>query len=172
MSGVLRRLRAGYGAGPLHLLSVVACLAFTAFLVPRVAAPGVTLDLLLWFGGALVLHDLVLFPLYTLADRGATTLSRATPAPVPWLNHVRVPALLSGLLLLLWFPLVLRVTAERYESLTGLSVEPFRGRWLAVTAVLFAGSGLLYAVRVGRAVRAGQAAGSGAEQPARPGAEP
>ena len=53
-----------------------------------------------------------------------------------WINYLRVPAALSGLLLLVWFPLILRLRT-RYHASTTLSASPFLWHWLAVTGVLF-----------------------------------
>ena len=147
----MSRFRALYGAGPLHLVAVLACFAFVLLLLPRIAAPDVTVPMAVWFVGALLLHDLVLYPAYATVDRAAVLGSRAARARVPWLNHVRVPALLSGLLLLLWFPLVLAPGAATYESALGLPLEGYGLRWLAVTAVLFLGSALVYGLRWRRA---------------------
>lgn len=109
-----------------------------------------------WFVGSAVVHDLVLFPLYAGADAALVTLLRrrpalATLAGVPWLNHLRVPAVVSGVLLLVWSPLILRVSAPTYLDASGLSPQPFLARWLAVTAVLFAMSAVALAVRVAKA---------------------
>lgn len=109
-----------------------------------------------WFVGSAVVHDLVLFPLYAGADVALVTLLRrrptlATLAGVPWLNHLRVPAVVSGVLLLVWSPLILRVSAPTYLDASGLSPQPFLARWLAVTAVLFAMSAVALAVRVAKA---------------------
>lgn len=109
-----------------------------------------------WFVGSAVVHDLVLFPLYAAADAALVTLLRrrpalATVAGVPWLNHVRVPAVVSGVLLLVWSPLILRLSAPTYLDASGLSPQPFLARWLAVTAVLFTMSAVALAMRVAKA---------------------
>ena len=93
------------------------------------------LTILGWFVGSVVLHDLVLFPLYTAADR----LAQRLPFDV---NVVRVPALLSGLLFLLWFPLILGRAPALYESITGVEQPDYLTRWLLVTAGLFTASAL------------------------------
>ena len=67
--------------------------------------------------------------------------------------YVRVPAALSGLLLLVWFPLIGGTVDRRYRSATGLSADGFLVRWLLISAVLFGGSALLLAVRVRRATK-------------------
>ena len=51
-------------------------------------------------------------PLYTLADRSAAAVFRHIPPKLPtvqWINYLRVPVVLSGLLLLIWFPLIFRL---------------------------------------------------------------
>ncbi|MYX97595.1 hypothetical protein GT045_22965 [Streptomyces sp. SID486] len=144
-----------YGSGPLHLLALLASFALTGYAVVRLFDTQ-PLRVAVWFVGAAVLHDLVLLPLYSLADLPARSVlrHRATGGPaVPWINHLRVPAFLSGLLLLVWFPLVLRL-ASPYTRDTGLSDDVYLGRWLAITGVLFAGSAVLFALRLRRVRRA------------------
>lgn len=139
-------MRRRYGAGPLHLLVMVGCFALAAYAGLRLldARP---VAVAVWFAAAVVAHDLVLFPLYTQADRSARAVLRRRPAPVQWINHLRVPALLSGLLLLVWFPLVFRLSGF-YTAVTALPADVYLGRWLLVTGVLFTGSALALAVRL------------------------
>lgn len=102
----------------------------------------------LWFVGAALVHDLVLLPLYAAADRALVTVTAGRAA---WVNHVRVPAALSGLLLLVWFPLISGRVSQRYAAVTALSADGFAARWLLITAALFGGSAVLFAVQIGRA---------------------
>jgi hypothetical protein len=67
--------------------------------------------------------------------------------------YVRVPATLSGLLLLVWFPLISGRGADHYESTTGLSADGFLTRWLLITALLFGVSALLLVLRLRRAAK-------------------
>lgn len=106
----------------------------------------------LWLVGAALLHDLVLLPLYTLADRAVVRGLGAAGRREGTL-YVRVPAALSGLLLLVWFPLISGMTDRRYRSATGLSTDGFLARWLLISAVLFGGSALLWGLRVRRATK-------------------
>lgn len=106
----------------------------------------------LWFVGAALLHDLVLVPLYAVADR-AVIRGLDSAGRRAWTPYVRVPAVLSGLLLLVWFPLISGMVADRYRSATGLSSDGFLGRWLLITAVLFGGSALLLVLRLRRATK-------------------
>jgi len=107
-----------------------------------------------WFGGAIVAHDLVLFPLYSLLGLIAYG-ALARPAPddrlrVAALNHLRVPALLSGLLLLVWLPLVAGLGDATFARATGLDNGIYLQRWLLLSGVLFTGSALLLALRLRR----------------------
>ncbi|MGW3206402.1 hypothetical protein [Streptomyces sp. NPDC001135] len=140
-----------YGSGPLHLLVLIASFALTGYATVRLFAVQPQ-EVAIWFVGAAVLHDLILLPLYSLAD--LSTLSvlrhRAVDGPmVPWINYLRVPAFLSCLLLLVWFPLVFRLAAP-YPGDTGLPDSVYVSRWLAITGVLFAGSAVAFAVRLRR----------------------
>lgn len=140
----MRRFRALYGSGPLHLLALLASLTISGYAASRLAQLGTRWDILLWFVGAVALHDLVLFPLYSGLDRlaGGGRLGGGV-------NYVRVPVLLS-LLLLLFLPLILTLAPGTYESATGLEPEPYLRRWLAVSAALFLAAGLAYALRARR----------------------
>ncbi|MEW2299720.1 hypothetical protein AB0958_07035 [Streptomyces sp. NPDC006655] len=158
-----------YGSGPLHLLVLIASFALTGYAMVRLFAVQ-PWEVAIWFVGAAVLHDLILLPLYALADLSALSVLRhradAADGPtVRWINHLRVPAFLSGLLLLVWFPLVLRL-AEPYPGDTGLSDSVYLGRWLAITGVLFAASAVAFAARLRRMRRPGDDA---SRPPAGPG---
>jgi hypothetical protein len=66
---------------------------------------------------------------------------------VPWINYVRVPAALSGLLLLIWFPLIFRLPPS-FQATTTLSEDPYVWHWLAVTGALFLLSAVAFALRL------------------------
>jgi hypothetical protein len=147
----MRRLLRWYGAGPLHLLSLVACFALAGYAAAQLV-PSRPLGVAVWFLGAVIGHDLLLVPLYSLADRSAVAVFRHRDPGLPtvaWINYVRVPAALSGLLLLLWFPLILRLTTA-YHASTTLSPNPYLWHWLAVTGALFLLSAVAFAVRLRR----------------------
>ena len=139
-------MRYRYGSGPLHLVLVLASFALAGAAALQVAPDPLRLRYLAWFLGAVLLHDLVLFPLYASLDRAAT--AAVGPGAV---NHLRVPALLSGLLLLLFAPVVLQRSEPAFGTASGLTQDVYLGRWLALTGVLFLGSAVLYAVRRRRA---------------------
>ncbi len=137
-----RGLRGRYGASPLHLLVHVAVLAAVLAVVLRVADARDVGNALLWFALAVVVHDVLLLPAYSALDRLA-----ARAAPGPAVNHLRVPAALSGLLLLVFFPLVLGCSDAGFTRVAG---EPPGDRlvpWLLVTAALFAASAAHWLLR-------------------------
>ena len=142
-----------YGASWQHLAVLLACFALTGYAASRLLGdPSSLLSITLWFVGAAVVWDLVLGPALALSDRGVRRLLPRVAGVSP-LNFVRFPALLSLLLLGLFAPLVLQRTEQRYRAKTDLAQDPYLERWLAVTAVLFAVSALVYGLRVLRARR-------------------
>jgi hypothetical protein len=152
----MRRLTRWYGAHPLHLLVLLGCFALAGYAASRLLA-SMPWRVAAWFLGAVIAHDLVLLPLYSLADRSALSVFQhrlpRLPA-VPWINYLRVPAALSLLLFLVWFPMILRLSGPYYRLSTGLSPDPFLWHWLAVTGALFLLSALALAVRLrGNAAR-------------------
>ncbi len=145
----MNRFRALYGAGPGHLLLMLACTAVAAY--AAVSDPPAALRTALWFGGAVVVHDLVLFPLYALADRGLIALARRGRGRVSVLGHLRVPLTLSGLLLLIFLPVITRHSAAAYRDASGLDQEPYLVRWLLLSGLFFVVSAGCYVVRRRRA---------------------
>src|SRR5271167_2694823 len=126
----MRRQLRWYGASPLHLLALLACFGLAGYAAARLVSSH-PVAVVVWFLGAVIGHDLLLMPLYSLADRSALAAirHRAPRLPaVPWINYLRVPAGLSGLLLLVWFPLILRLHTD-YQASTTLSPDPFLWHW-------------------------------------------
>ena len=162
----MRRQLRWYGASPLHLLALLACFGLAGYAAARLVSSH-PVAVVVWFLGAVIGHDLLLMPLYSLADRSAMAAVRhrepQLPA-TPWINYVRVPAALSGLLLLVWFPLILRLQSP-YHASTTLSADPYVWHWLAVTGALFLLSAVAFAVRLRRQSRT-------APPPERPAAAP
>jgi len=151
----VRRITRWYGANPLHLLTLLACFALAGYAAAQLVSSR-PVGVAVWFIAAVIGHDLVLMPLYSIAYRSvlAAVRHRAPDLPaVPWINYLRVPAGLSALLLLVWFPLILRLTS-RYQQSTTLSPDPFLWHWLAVTGALFLLSAAAYALRLRAAHRA------------------
>ena len=154
--------RRGYGGGPLHLIASVASFAVAGYAVLRITELPATESVLVWFVAAILVHDLVFFPLYTLLDwvangrtlawLGSSRRKKSTEPswfPAGSVNYLRVPAVISGLLLIVFSPLILGFTT-RYTRSTTLAVQPFLGRWLVLTGIMFAASGIMLALRIRR----------------------
>ncbi len=163
MRTALDRFRTVYGSNPLHLLTLIAGFALFGYVLATVKP--VTLwnpdtwwqSILVWFAAAIVAHDLVLFPLYALADRILVATSRIRPrskVSIPALNYIRVPALGAALTLLVFLPGIIEQGAFTYQAATGLSQEPFLGRWLLLSAGMFGVSAVVYGVRLALSRRA------------------
>lgn len=155
MRSALRRVRDTYGSHPLHLILLLACFALAAYTVLLLASGTSRLGwMAVWFLCALLGHDLVLFPVYAVADRLLGTRSRAPRAMVPVRNYVRMPLLASGLLFLLFLPGIIQQGEGAYHAATGQFQDPFLARYLLCVAALFVISALVYATRVALARRA------------------
>ena len=90
----MRRLLRWYGANPLHLLALLGSFALAGYAAVQLVSPR-PLAVAVWFAGAVVGHDLLLLPLYSLADRSviAAIRHRAPRLPtIAWVNYLRVPA--------------------------------------------------------------------------------
>lgn len=138
-----RPFRDRYGAGARHLLLMLICFAVTGWVVVRLATQASAGLMAIWFVGAVIVHDLVLFPVYSTADRA---LQAGVPT-VRALNHIRVPALAAGLLFLVYLPDILGLDTATYRRATGLDRYPYLGRWLALTGAMFLISAVWYALR-------------------------
>ncbi len=89
VAGQVRRasgwVRRWYGANPLHLLALLAAFALAGYAVHAVMAAGQWTGFAVWFAVAIIGHDLLLFPLYSLADLSLRHL-------LPGGSHGRLPA--------------------------------------------------------------------------------
>jgi hypothetical protein len=160
MAVFVARLRKFYGSHPLHLLTMAAGFALAGYIM-FTFKPATLWDpqawwqsIAVWLAAAIVLHDLALFPLYTLADRLLGIATRRRPRRprgqlrVPARNYLRIPALGSGLALLMFFPGIIQQGSATYLAATGQTQQPFLSRWLLLTAAMFTVSALLYAIRL------------------------
>lgn len=159
----------GYGSDPLHLLGMIAAWALAGYVVVVLGPHALWNNTVwwqsigVWFIGAVVAHDLILFPLYALADRsitgalGVRRKRRARTAPEPPavspLNYLRVPTMATGLSFLLFFPGIIGQGHSSYIAATGQDQQPFLGRWLLLVAGMYGVSAFAYAVRLAIAGR-------------------
>jgi hypothetical protein len=187
---MLRAWRYLYGENPLHLLAMLGCFALVGYVVSFVYEDPSVPALLIWFVGAVIAHDLVLYPLYALADQPLVVARWARrrgddrrPPRVPAINHVRAPVLGSLVLGLIYLPTITRHGEDALRFTSGLDAAGIFRHWLLITAALFLGSAVVYAVRLGVAARRGDARGQrdeavpaaappGAEEAELPQAEP
>ena len=158
MRKALTRISAIYGAHPLHLLTMLAGFALLGYTwSPAPAA--------LW-NPALVAVDAGLVrrrrrrprpgALPALRARRPLGLALLRPrrqagspgAAGAAANYIRVPALGSGLTLLMFLPGIIEQGAPAYAAATGQTQQPFLGRWLLLTAALFAVSAVVYTLRL------------------------
>jgi hypothetical protein len=157
MRSALARFRDVYGSRPLHLLTVIAGFALLGYVVITVKPAALWnthtwwQSIAVWFAAAIIAHDFVLFPIYALADRilviGSRFQGRIRPR-VPVLNYLRVPAMAAALTLLVFLPGIIEQGGPTFRAATGLTQEPYLGRWLLLTAAMFAVSAACYAGRL------------------------
>ncbi|MDG4830687.1 hypothetical protein O7627_15440 [Solwaraspora sp. WMMD1047] len=155
-AGVAHRFRVAYGAPLWHLPLLAGCCTVAGWVALRLAGEATAGRMLGWFVAAVVVHDLVVFPIYAAADRAllaaASRIGRPAAGAVRLaaVNHIRVPALGSALLLLVYLPGILRLGGDTFTAATGLTQQPYLVRWLLITAAMFAVSGLWFAARLRR----------------------
>ena len=96
------RARRRYGAHPLHLLTLLASFALVGYVISLLGVHSLWNDrvwwqsIIVWFLGAIVLHDLVLFPFYALADRSVGAGWRAVTGRAPQVAPRSRPATTCG----------------------------------------------------------------------------
>ena len=135
-----------YGASPLHLLGHLLLFGVAAFALDQIFSGGQVLQLLEWYLGFALASDLVLIPLYSAVGRVVIRAPRAV-------NHIRVPAVISGLLLLVYAPLILGLSDRTYFFYSGHHVSGYLRNWLLISACLFLISGFVYLARLRRTGR-------------------
>lgn len=164
MGALLTRFAAFYGSNPLHLLGTITAWALAGYAVILLGPQALWntkawwQSIGVWFLTAIIAHDLVLFPLYALADRSVTAALSAirdrrrrpgTTAPrLSPLNYLRVPSLAAGISLVMFFPGIIQQGAASYAAATGQNQQPFLGRWLLLVAAVYGLSALAYAARL------------------------
>jgi hypothetical protein len=139
---VSARWHARYGASPVHLLAHLVLLPLVAWALLGMVDVTAAVNTVAWLVAAVILHDFVLLPAYATLDR----IARRSLAGA--INHVRVPAGISLLLALVYFPVISGHGAAVFHGVSGLRLEGYLQRWLLVTAALFALSALLYGARL------------------------
>ena len=135
-------MRARYGASPVHLLSHLILLPLIGWALLTVLDFRAASNVALWLVAAVVVHDFIVLPLYSAADRAGRL---ALPGTL--INYVRVPAGLSVLVLVVFWSTIRGKGDGTYTRVSGLEWDGYGTRWLLVTAALFALSAAVYFVR-------------------------
>lgn len=151
---MLARYRAFYGSHPVHLLLMLAGFALVGYIVVTIKPQ--TLwnshvwwqSIAVWFAAAIIGHDLILFPIYALADRLLAIPVTRRQSRVPATNYIRVPAMASALTFLIFLPGIIKQGAVTFHAATGQTQDVFLGRWLLLVAAMFLISALFYAIRL------------------------
>ncbi|GHF13282.1 hypothetical protein GCM10014715_81030 [Streptomyces spiralis] len=142
-----------YGEPWWHLVALLASFALCGYALAQLLA-GDWWGVVQWAVGAAVIHDLVAVPLYGSADwllhRAVRAGRPRSPRRIAVVNHIRIPAFVSLILLLVYWPLISMDSSAQFRTATLLDPGVFRSRWLAVTGVLFGLSGLHLAFRLWR----------------------
>jgi hypothetical protein len=137
-----------YGSHPLHLIGHLIVFFVAGWAIDQIVGGGIVVNWVAWFIGAALLHDLVLLPFYSVLDR---LLGRVAPAGgltrLSAVNYVRVPVVISGILLLVYFPLILGASSRNYRNDTGHSLSGYTRNWLLITAGVCVASAVVYVVR-------------------------
>jgi hypothetical protein len=152
-----------YGERLFHLIVVLGALALGAYAISMLGVQNLFnptvwwQSIAVWFVVAVIGHDLILFPLYALADRLLPRRRRAPkdrdgapqrpPRHVPVTNYLRMPTLAAGLLLVMFLPGIIEQGAPTYQAATGQTQAPYLSRWLLLTAAFYLASALCYAVK-------------------------
>ena len=144
-----------YGESVLHLIVLLGALALVAYAISVLGVKNLFnptvwwQSIAVWFAVAVIGHDLILFPLYALAERllpkaRARRGRPVNPRRVPLTNYLRIPTLAAGLTFLLFFPGIIQQGAFTYHAATGLTQAPFLDRWLLLTAGFYLVSAVCY----------------------------
>ncbi|MGI8613423.1 MAG: hypothetical protein ACR2KL_05690 [Nocardioidaceae bacterium] len=166
-----RSFRSRYGAGPGHLALMLGCFLLVGYVVWHAASAPLPLRMAIWFAGAVIAHDFMLFPAYTVVDRGLARLATRRrgaegSAGVAVINYVRTPLLLSALLLLVFGSVIIGAGEATYTRASGLLFASYLLWWAIVSVCLLIISLIVFLVRRRRSETqpaAGATTGAGPE---------
>ncbi len=108
---------------------MIASFAIATYAFFEIAAGSAPVNFAIWFIAAIVVHDMIAFPLYSvLGVIAGAGLQRPDLTPGLFsINFVRIPALLSGFVFIVWFPVILGFSEPEVMESTGLGTDPFLG---------------------------------------------
>jgi MFS family permease len=140
-----------YGSNPAHLVAHVGVFFIAGWAIAQIVGGSFVINWAAWFLGAALLHDLVLLPVYSGLDRVLGRAARWRDPERPGLiNYIRVPAVVAGVLLLVYFPVILGYSERNYRHDTGHALAGYTRNWLLICAGLFLASAVVYASRTVR----------------------
>ena len=148
---MIRHFKKAYGGSPLHLLGHLTLVVIAAVVLWQMFGAKVApqpWNLVFWLAGGLVLHDFVFLPLYSVFNRAIQVplMTKFGTLRVQPLNYLRVPFVLSAVLMIVFFPRILDRQPQNFENALGHPPPDYFIRWVWVTVALFAVAALLYAV--------------------------
>jgi hypothetical protein len=126
---------------PLLVLIHLALLPLCAWALLEILRGPSAQRIALWLVACVIVHDLVVMPLYSGADRALRRVAGGA------INYVRIPAALSLLMLVVFWGTIAESGERAYRATSGQAFEGHATRWLLVSAALFAGSTVLYLLR-------------------------
>jgi hypothetical protein len=152
---LLRRFR---GAQPLRLMATIVSFAIVAAGVAGWFQAGSDpRGILVWVLACAVAFECILFPLAWALDRLAQ-LGPHDPSPGGVVRpprravaFIRIPGMLSLLLLVVFAPLIFRADTRSFMATTGLAPANYLVRWLLATAAMYGVSAVWYALTLRRA---------------------
>ena len=127
----------------LSLLAYLALLPLCAWALLEILGGRSAQRIAVWLVACVIVHDLVVVPLYSGADHG---LRRVVGDAI---NYVRIPAALSLLMLVVFWGTIGERGERGYRATSGQEFDGYATRWLLVSAALFIGSAMLYLLRRG-----------------------
>ncbi len=129
---------------PLFVLAHLTLLPLCAWALLEMLDGSAAQRIALWLIACVIVHDLIVLPLYSGADRALRrVVGDAT------INYLRVPAGLSLLMLVVFWGTIAEAGARAYRATSGQAFDGHATRWLLATAALFAGSAAVYLLRRG-----------------------
>ena len=126
---------------PLLVLAHLTLLPLCAWALLEILGGRSAQRIALWLVACVIVHDLVVMPLYSGADRAVRRVAGGA------INYVRVPAALSLLMLVVFWGTIAERGERAYRATSGQTFDGHATRWLLVSAALFAGSAVLYLLR-------------------------
>jgi hypothetical protein len=154
----MSRLRHFYAAQPLHLMATIVSFAIVAAGVAGWFQAGSDpRGILVWVLACAVAFELILFPLAWALDRLAQLGSHGPSrvgvvrAPPRAVAFIRIPGMLSLLLLIVFAPLIFSADTRSFTAATGLAPANYLVRWLLATAAMYGVSAVWYVLTLRRA---------------------